>query len=188
MPIEARNLIQATRILRDQLTQLLATTITVKPLVALPAGDVENRTRISFRDRGRTSSASLSTRFGPIDLFVDIRCAPLAVHRRFVQLQITACQYTIIPARAPEPILRWEFVRFPDENARWCRHHVQGPIPVNLGRATVPLNDLHMPTGWVPIEEIIRFCIVDLGVPALADDWHERLQAGSVASAGDLAG
>jgi hypothetical protein len=44
-------------------------------------------------------------------------------------------------------------------------------------------NDWHLPTGWVPIEEIIRFCIVDLGVPPLdtsvdADGnpgWHTRL-------------
>ena len=40
-----------------------------------------------------------------------------------------------------------------------------------------------MPTGWVSIEEIIRFCIVDLGVPPLdpgvdADgipNWHTLL-------------
>jgi hypothetical protein len=37
----------------------------------------------------------------------------------------------------------------------------------------------------VPLEEVIRFCIVDLGVAPPADDWHERLVG---QSAGDLAG
>jgi hypothetical protein len=28
----------------------------------------------------------------------------------------------------------------------------------------LPLNAWHLPTGWIAIEEVIRFCIVDLGV------------------------
>jgi len=42
----------------------------------------------------------------------------------------------------------------------------------------VSLNDLHLPTGWVTIEEVIRFCIVDLGVPTNpAHDWDAVLEA-----------
>ena len=39
------------------------------------------------------------------------------------------------------------------------------------------LNELHLPTGWVPIEEVLRFCIDDLGVRPLSPGWHETLAA-----------
>jgi len=38
------------------------------------------------------------------------------------------------------------------------------------------LNDLHLPTGYVLLEEIIRFCIVDLGVRTLDADWNKTLE------------
>jgi hypothetical protein len=39
------------------------------------------------------------------------------------------------------------------------------------------MNKLHVPTGFVAIEEVLRFCIVDLGVPPLAgeDRWNTAL-------------
>jgi hypothetical protein len=40
------------------------------------------------------------------------------------------------------------------------------------------LNRAHVPTGWVTIEEIIRFMIVDLGVkPPCRSRWPEVLVA-----------
>jgi hypothetical protein len=45
-----------------------------------------------------------------------------------------------------------------------------------MGRAgKIPMDDLHLPTGYVPIEEIIRFCIVDLGVAPISGDWARIL-------------
>jgi hypothetical protein len=41
---------------------------------------------------------------------------------------------------------------------------------------TVSLNDLHLPTGYVPFEEVLRFCIADLGVSPFAEDWDSVLQ------------
>lgn len=100
-----------------------------------------------------------------------------------------------MPAGADDPLFRWEFVRFPSSGSFWCRNHLQGPINIGVGGRTVNLNDWHLPTGLVPIEEIIRFCIVDLGVPPLdvgvdtdgVPGWHTRL-AGSEPAAGSLAG
>ena len=40
----------------------------------------------------------------------------------------------------------------------------------------VPLNDLHLPTGYVAFEEVLRFCIVDLHVRPLAEDWDQTLR------------
>ena len=38
------------------------------------------------------------------------------------------------------------------------------------------LNRLHLPTGWITIEEVLRFLIEDLGMkPPCGDSWARRL-------------
>ncbi|CAN5749830.1 hypothetical protein BH23CHL2_BH23CHL2_14730 [soil metagenome] len=81
-------------------------------------------------------------------------------------------RYTLRPEGHREPMFRWEYVAEPEgDDAFWARHHLQGPAPINVGSRYVSLNDLHVPTGPVPIEEIVRFCIIDLGVASLSDEW-----------------
>jgi hypothetical protein len=53
--------------------------------------------------------------------------------------------------------------------------NLQGPILLSFGPATVSLNSLHLPTGYVTLEDVIRFCIHDLGMPPLSADWDETL-------------
>jgi hypothetical protein len=78
---------------------------------------------------------------------------------------------------ASEPTFRWEYVsRIDDPVAIWCRHHIQGPLLASLGTQVESLNDLHTPTGPLPIEELLRFCIVDLGVRPLSAEWDARLR------------
>jgi hypothetical protein len=38
------------------------------------------------------------------------------------------------------------------------------------------MNNLHLPTGFVALEEVLRFCIVDLGVNPLSDEWNGVLE------------
>jgi hypothetical protein len=147
------------------------------------ADERNGRAEIGFRQGGLVSAASLQTRYGPMELFLGQTCDGIEGQRERVRLRTIAYKYSIAPAGANDPLFRWEFVRSPSSNSFWCRHHRQGPVDVNIGGRTVNLNDWHLPTGWVPIEEIIRFCIVDLGVSPLdssvdADgnpDWHGRL-------------
>jgi hypothetical protein len=93
------------------------------------------------------------------------------------RLQTVKYTYTLTPSGAQEPLFRWEYVRDIGDD-RWCRHHLQGPLalPVNDRGGIVSLNDWHLPTGYVPFEEVLRFCVVDLGVTPLAADWHEVLR------------
>jgi hypothetical protein len=50
-------------------------------------------------------------------------------------------------------------------------------IPLSSRRKTeLTLNDLHLPTGYVPLEEVIRFCIHDLGAKSAKANWHEVLE------------
>lgn len=177
MDIEARSLAAAGRALRDRINRLLTTTITLKPLIAIMHPHAPTELQFGFRDEGVLGTAPLATAYGAMSLRIiqNYKATPGAARR--VGLRMAAYQYTLTPAAATEPIIRWEYVADPPDDARWCRHHVQGPIPVNLGRATVPLNDLHLPTGPVPLAEVIRFCIVDLGVEPLSDDWQSHLHA-----------
>lgn len=75
-----------------------------------------------------------------------------------------------------EALLRWEYVKqWPTANDQWCRHHLQGPVNLALGGGVL-LQHLHLPTGYVVIEDVIRFCINDLGVPFLSAGWHQELE------------
>jgi hypothetical protein len=77
-----------------------------------------------------------------------------------------------------EPLVRWEYVSGPPAAGElWCRYHLQGAIVLGISSAPeLTLNTWHLPTGPVAIEEVVRFCIVDLGVTPLSDDWDHRLR------------
>ncbi|HTF36075.1 MAG TPA: hypothetical protein VK714_20510 [Myxococcota bacterium] len=82
---------------------------------------------------------------------------------------------TFTPGDEREALLRWEYLKhWPTDEDRWCRHHVQGPVNLGLGDGVL-LKDLHLPTGYVVIEDVIRFCVADLGVHPLSDGWHDHL-------------
>lgn len=183
MSFEGRTLREASQDYKEHLNRLLTHTITRTPLIVVTdrRADV---IEISFRRGGLPSTTLLQTRFGPMELYVGRFCDPVEGERERVRLRTSAYKYTIEPVGTDDPIFRWEFVRFPSSGSFWCRNHLQGPITIDVGtQRAVNLNDWHLPTGRVPIEEIIRFCIVDLGVPPLdtstdADGnpgWHRRL-------------
>jgi hypothetical protein len=173
--LEGRTLQQAGSAWRDHLNYLLTHTITAKPLVTA-VRPRDTAVQIAFRDRGMVSAAVLRTQFGPMSLEVEQLCDAPPAGERSVRLRILSYRYAITASGSQEPIFRWEYVsRISDPDALWSRHHVQGSLPANLGRATVPLNDLHLPTGPVPLAEVLRFCIVDLGVRPLSADWDARL-------------
>lgn len=80
-------------------------------------------------------------------------------------------RYHIRPDGKADPAFRWEYTR--ESRGDHCHHHFQGPLEADFGRASLSLNDIHLPTGYVTIEEIVRFVIVDLGVKPLTANWRE---------------
>lgn len=95
------------------------------------------------------------------------------------RLKTMQYRYAVSLVGQPEPKIRWEYIGYPIEDSLYCRHHVQGPISLDLlddHSSPVQLNDMHLPTGWVPVEEVLRFCIVDLGVQPLKPDWDQVLR------------
>src|SRR5262249_31378906 len=57
-----------------------------------------------------------------------------------------------------QALLRWEYVK--NSTQKFCRHHIQQRAAIKIGQASLDLNKAHVPTGWVTIEEVLRFLIV----------------------------
>lgn len=179
MPIRGRSLGAASRAFTDHLNRVLATTATQRPLafeIFKNAGGVG--ANIRYRNGSESNAAFIQTTFGPVGLYVGQICDSLVVDSEHV-LRTLQYRYMLIPKGYREPLLRWEYIRFPGEEEVYCRHHVQGPISLNLfddQNDQVKLSDLRLPTGWVPVEEVLRFCIVDLGMRPLNPNWDEVLR------------
>jgi hypothetical protein len=168
----------AVRPIVDELNRLLNRTLTHYRLVATespPSPEGRQRVQLGFRALGRVVAAGLETRYGRLGLYVG-RIYEASVDLDLPSPRLVRYRYALHSVEDAEPVIRWEYDGRPaDESARWCRYHIQGTVPVRLGGRVVPFNELHTPTGDVPIEEVIRFCIVDLGAEPLDGDWNEIL-------------
>ncbi|GAC1436248.1 MAG: hypothetical protein NVS1B11_20300 [Terriglobales bacterium] len=76
-----------------------------------------------------------------------------------------------------EDCLRWEYVGREKRENKYCRHHLHLQGAYTLGpRRTIPLSKVHIPTGWVTVEEIVRFLITELNVKPKEEAWEECLR------------
>lgn len=176
MPIRGRSLGTVSRTFVDHLNRTLASTVTQAPLTLTIERDQAN---IRFRRPVGLSSIPIQTRYGRMGLYLGQICASKVDDDGEHTLRTLQYVYALTPERHLEPQFRWEYVSVPGEDNLYCRHHLQGPIPLNLfdnQNEQVTLNDLHLPTGWVPVEAVLRFCIVDLGVKPLSPNWNEILR------------
>lgn len=181
MPIIGRTPAEAFKIFADYLTTLLARTITQMPLIPVFYSGASDMA-LSFRPSATSSSAPVHTRYGALGLEIGQRCATVAIAKRQYQLQTVSYRYTIgHMGDENEPLFRWEYIKHPaGDRAYYCRHHFQGPMPtgLHLDSKETLFQDIHLPTGWVPIEEVIRFCLHDLGAHAVCEpeDWDRILR------------
>lgn len=77
-----------------------------------------------------------------------------------------------------QAIARWEYIspRMLSTGDRHCWRHLQMPQELEMPVETLDLDKAHLPTGYVIVEDVIRFLIDDLRVrPPCGDEWHERL-------------
>lgn len=175
MPIEGDSLSDAGQQFCNYLNWLLAKTISQRRLVLLQVRGMPSKINIAFREKGHGDTAKLKTRFGEIGLYIGLVCGATQAARGRFRLFVPTYRYSLTPKNSKQPLWRWEYVKDWPPGGRWCRHHLQGDIPVRVGQTPVSLNELHLPTGYVPVEELLRFCIVDMGVRPLSNDWHEIL-------------
>lgn len=129
MLIHGWSLGQATQLFTDHLNGILNSTVTHKRLIVFAPG-IAQETHVGFREHGTISPAAITTRYGRMELDLRLVCDALPDEEAdLLTLRTLSYRYTIRPEGAAEPLLRWEFVRFPaDADAPWNRHHFQGPI------------------------------------------------------------
>ena len=175
MAITGRSLGEAAARFRDHLNSVLARTITQIPL-SLLVFEGKAQAMLTFRQDGAPVGVPINSRFGPLRLWIGQVCGASTRDDGTTRLYTSRYRYTLSVGASHEPLLRWEYERArPTAASLWCRHHLQGAIELKVGDTTVRLNDWHLPTGYVPLEEVIRFCVVDLGVSPVSDDWDAVL-------------
>jgi hypothetical protein len=179
MPIRGRTFGEAASAFIEHLNVLLHATITQVPLsLEVLRGAGPPIANVRFRAAGVASTIPLVTRYGPMHFYVGQLCDAVIDAERQHVLRTTAYRYALLPVGHGEPLLRWEYVRWPGDEARYCQQHLQGPLRVGIVDQTgreANLQDWHLPTGGVALEEVLRFCIVDLRVPPLTPEWHSVL-------------
>ncbi len=189
MPIYGKTLREVVSEFRDHLNSLLAKTITPIPLFPMYVhtevdGEEKEVVKLGFRaPGGGAGSAEIQTRYGPVNLYLGQTCDAIEVEgTNLVRLRTVSYAYSIQPIEMEDQLIRWEYVRFPGQHSYWNQHHVQGQISFGITddrdtRYPVNFNDWHLPTGWVSIESVIRFCLHDLEARTQLEQeqWHREL-------------
>ena len=174
MAITGRTSEECVAVFRDHLAGLIAATVTTTyPITKKVEGD---RIILGFR-QGRLVGVPLDTRFGRLFFYLSQSLRTVKLPDGNQRLKTRQYWYRLQqePSPASQAVLRWEYDAETDRDAH-ARHHMQMPAEIALGEGSLDMNKAHLPTGWVTIEEVIRFLIVDLEVrPPCGEDWADRL-------------
>lgn len=175
MPIVARTSAECFDRFRNHLARLVADTVTTTYPLTQKRPE-QGRTIIGFR-QGELVGVPLDTRFGRVYFYLSQSLKTVQRDDGLFRLKTRQYWYRLQAdaSRGAQAILRWEYDA-ETKRDRHARNHMQIPAEVPIGDGIIDLNKAHLPTGWVTIEEVIRFLIVDLGVePPCADDWPQIL-------------
>lgn len=161
---------------RNHLGQLLNRTITDAPLSLLKTPPAH--ASLSFRRHKDPTSAPLK----PAGLFLYVGQTVIAEKEKH-NWRLRTVQYSYwIQHQVPEDdspvaVFRFEYVSPKVKPLdRRPRHHLHIPRAQAVCRGQcLDLEDLHIPTGWVTLEEVIRFAIRELGCRPRSNNWDEIL-------------
>jgi hypothetical protein len=159
---------------KDHLNDLLHHTITKASLVQIVHG---NRAFLEFR-LGQTSTAVIVGKGYHLFLSQALEAEKIKVRRYKLRTLAYAYRIGSGPNREDKWLIRWEYQ--PSEGvfrALHPRHHCHLPTELTFGRRILNLDRLHIASGWVTIEEVIRFLIQELKVKPQSADWDFRLRA-----------
>ena len=156
----------------NRLNSLLRGTLTDVPLRPEPRGG-GGKMALTFAAPGYAKIRTES--FGDLCLFVGQVC-DFTRDRRVVSLHVWKYRYMISGSTDPEAGLRWEYTRTTGDGCAelHCNHHIQGSAELPLGDGILAMNAVHTPTGYVAVEDVVRYCIVELGCAGRAE-WETVL-------------
>jgi len=156
----------------DQLNRLLNRTVTRARVVATRSGQQIN---LELREGGQPG-AVVRTRHGRLILSLQQRILASCSARSPITVDTVRYRYSLAVDRDVDALLRWDGHHGSRSgDLPYCSHHLQGTLAIELPRSAARLNDFHLPTGHVLMQDILRFLIADLGVRPLHQDWDRVL-------------
>jgi hypothetical protein len=177
MPIRERTAKACVDVFVDHISALVAATVPTRGTPFLPWRTSDDFVVVGFR-KGQPAAVPLQTCFGRLHFYL---CQAVEAAREpdTGTYRLRTLKYWYRLQREADPkakaLVRWEYDRKTDR-ASHSRHHVQLPATLPVVDGELDFDKLHLPTGWVTIESVIRFLVVDLGVePPCGDEWAERL-------------
>jgi len=177
MPLPARTPRDAFHTLQDHLNGVLNKVLTQYRLrFVVSGGKQDQASLVFFSPQGIPVAVPLRPSSWFLYLGQELKAVP---EGKAYTLRTLKYEYRVqrTPSLQDEAEVRFEFVSHHlDSSARWCRHHVQFHRDYQDVRDGFSPNKLHIPTGWVTIENVIRFLITDLDVPPLIETWEEELR------------
>lgn len=97
-----------------------------------------------------------------------------------VRLRTLAYAYRITegPSFDDTCIFRWEYESAETKSSLYPRHHLHIPTTIKcFGDKHLDALKLHIPSGWITVEEVIRFLIYELKVKPKSEKWDDLLRA-----------
>lgn len=174
MPIEGRSPRECAERFREHVAELLSKTINPIVPLLLYEGTRDASFGVSFRQGKKIAALPLETRYGRLFFHLAQVVEAQKVGKAY-RLRTMAYWYRVQATaglREADALLRWEYDRSHDPRQPGPpRHHLQAPAQIKWETHTLDLNKIHTPSGWVTIEELLRFLIVELGVSPASPDW-----------------
>jgi hypothetical protein len=179
VPLIAKTPREAFQIFQDHLNRTLNKVLTRSRLRFFVRSVKQEKTALAFFD-SRWSSVAIPLRPSPwyLSLRQDLQAVPEKSGYVLNTLQY-AYRIQRTPSVRDEAEVRFEYVSPDiDPDFPYSRHHVQFHRDARSASSDdFSLSKLHIPTGGVTIEHVLRFLVTDLGVPPLTEQWEAELQA-----------
>jgi hypothetical protein len=162
--IEARTAKECFDAYRDDVAHLVSNTISHRyPIRAVALDGELNRRRLSFWHHTQAVAIPLATRFGRLYFYFN-ETLGVREYRSSLRPIILAYAYRlqIGPEVTSRALVRWEYAAGVN---RLRRHHLHadGRLDDPTLRLPLDLDKLHLATGPVAIDDIVRFLVADLG-------------------------
>lgn len=154
--------------------------VTDRPLLATGSRPSPQANFLSFAPR--TRPVPLTTRGGDRDIAVRVRL-DYVVDRldgtpRAFEVRKVAYWYEVL-ARDGHEVLAYHWHPAGVSPITFPHHHLSsrlGPLALGRGARTVALGEMHLPTGFITLADVVRLLIAELGIAPRRPDWEAILR------------
>lgn len=159
----------------QHLNRLLHSSVCDAPLVSVIILERPQRAQMSFRQGNVPVAAKL--RSGGWYLYLGQTLETVRERNTHWRLRTLGYSYRIQrgPGQDDPWVFRFEYISRELQSLPHPRHHLHVPAKLRLPRTNreVDLAKVHIPTGWVTVEELVRFLVQGLGVKSRKSTWDQ---------------